>query len=243
MPENGQTGLTTGFFLRFGSPRIAPTPQKRWETAIRASRKFNPDRKFSSPPAEREHARHRGRHRRAAWWAAGPGGIGGSNRTGSGRQAPAAQRVAHRVVDRMADRRRRAGKREASRLFLRSLLPGASAGRCGRTSGVDGVDIGCATRRVKEIICKRGMFWGRPGHMEGAGGPLPLTPSPGGEDSPPFVKRVLARASMRAGHLAWLVRHAAWACLARAGLKTVWFSSIAQATPSRRSATPRSARA
>ncbi len=64
-----------------------------------------------------------------------------------------------------------------------------------------------------------------------------------GEDSPPFVKRVLARASMRAGHLAWLVRHAAWACLARAGLKTVWFSSIAQATPSRRSATPRSARA
>ncbi len=101
-------------------------------------------------------ARHRGRHRRAAW----PGGIGGSNRTGSGRQAPAAQRVAHRVVDRMADRRRRAGKREGSRLFLRSLLSGASAGRCGRTSGVDGADIGRGNRRVKEIIYRKGNnFW------------------------------------------------------------------------------------
>ncbi len=87
---------------------------------------------------------------------------------------------------------RRAGKREASRLFLRSLLLVASAGRCGRTSGVDGADIGRATRRVKEINCKKGIFWGTPGgpgRMEGAGGPLPLTPlrqaqgrlSPGGE--------------------------------------------------------------
>ena len=62
-------------------------------------------------------------------------------------------------------------------------------------------------------------------------------------DSPPFVKREPARASTRAGHPVWLLRHAAWARLAKAGLKTVWFSSIAQATPSRRSATPRSARA
>ena len=44
-------------------------------------------------------------------------------------------------------------------------------------------------------------------------------------------------------HRVWFLRHAAWACLVKAGLKTVWFSSIAQATPSRRSATPRSARA
>ena len=138
------------FFFRFEGPRIARTPQKRWETAIRQSRENNPDRKLSSLPAERKRARHRGRHRRAAR----PGGSGGSNRTGSGRQAPAAQRVAHW----MADRRRRAGKRESSRLFLRSLLPGASAGRGRRTSGVDGADIECATRRVKEINCKKGIF-------------------------------------------------------------------------------------
>ncbi len=156
MPEHRQTGLYFDVFLRFEGPRIVRTPQKRWEVAIRVSRKNNPDRKFSSLPADRERARHRGRHRRAAW----PGGIGGSNRTGSGRQAPAAQRVAHRVVDRMADRRRRAGKREGSRLFLRSLLSGASAGRCGRTSGVDGADIGRGNRRVKEIIYRKGNnFW------------------------------------------------------------------------------------
>ena len=63
----------------------------------------------------------------------------------------------------MADRmvgRRRAGKREGSRLFLRSLLLGASAGRCGRTSGVDGADIGRGNRRVKEIIYRKGNnFW------------------------------------------------------------------------------------
>ena len=96
------------FFLHFAA-REAPEPRrKRWKTRFGRAAKNNPDRKFSSLPAERGAPLNTGggiagQH--------GPGGSGGSNRTGSGRQAPPAQRAAHRMAhwmaDRMADRRRR----------------------------------------------------------------------------------------------------------------------------------------
>ena len=60
------------------------------------------------------------------------------------------------------------------------------------------------------------------------GGPL------AGGDSPPFVKR-------RTSHPAHA--HAAFASARRSGLNRVWLSSMAQATPSNRSPTLRSARA
>ena len=59
------------------------TPWNRWKHALRDCAKSIMIGKFPASRPNGSAARHRGRHRRAAW----PGGIGGSNRTGSGCQA------------------------------------------------------------------------------------------------------------------------------------------------------------
>ena len=68
--KNEQTGLTTGFFFAIRQPSNRPNPQKRWETAIRVSRKLLSVRKFFQPPGRAESALDTG--------AASPGGMVGS---------------------------------------------------------------------------------------------------------------------------------------------------------------------
>ncbi len=121
-------------FLRFFLRCAALTLWNRWKDALRECAKTISIGNFPASRPSGSAARHRKRHRRAAR----PGGSGGSNRTESGRQAPAAQWVAHGMADRMADRRRRAGKREGSRLFLRSLLWGRRLAAAGALRALTG---------------------------------------------------------------------------------------------------------
>ena len=154
-------------FLRSASPN----PLESLERRHPGVRKNDPDRKFSIILAGRKRRSTPGRHRRPGSGAAWPGGIGGSNRKvephGVRPSSPVAQWVAHR----MADWRRRAGKREgrkdparSSAGFFVCFFLGASAGRGRRISGVDGANIGRGTCRVKEYYRKKGnIFGGRPG--------------------------------------------------------------------------------
>ena len=161
-----QTGLCIVFFCT--PPTL--TLWNRWKHDLRKCAKSLSIGNFPASRPGGSAARHRRRYRQAGSGARWPGGIGGSNRTGSGRQAPwrmgrrAGWRRGWRIGWPTAAASRKAGR------VPHGPPPGssfasfreASAGRGGRTSGVDGADIGCGGSRVKEKYRKKGNNFERP---------------------------------------------------------------------------------
>ena len=109
------------------------------------------------------------------------------------RVEPDGVRPSSRLAHGMADWRRRAGRagRRAGRrggkdgtvphgpppgFFVCFFFRGVSAGRGRRTSGVDGADIGCRSRHVKEKYRKKGNNFGRSARR-----PLPIATPDGAE--------------------------------------------------------------
>ena len=143
-----------------------PNPLESLERRPSEMRKNNFDRKFSSFPAKRE--------RRSTPGAAPPGRIGGRMARRNRRVEPEGRigrvRPSSPMAHGMADWRRRAGERErrngparsSAWFFVCFFFWGASAGRGRRTSGVDGADIGCRSRHVKEKYRKKGNNYERP---------------------------------------------------------------------------------
>ena len=142
------------FFVR----PAALTLWNRWKDAVRKCKKIIQIGNFPASRPGASAGRHRGRRRRAGSRARWPGRSGGSNRTGSGRQAPWCMgRHTGWPTGGGGPENGKGGAIPHGPPLDSSFASfrGASAGLGRRTSGVDGADIGRGNDRVKEYYRKK----------------------------------------------------------------------------------------